>query len=77
MATAEDELLIEQVVSAHRARDLEGRVKSHPAWHDLDAPGRVEAFDATALTRRLEAALDGRGQSTTVKAVLGRIRRAV
>ena len=75
MATADDELLIEQVVSAHRARDLDGRVKSHPAWHDLDAAGRAEAFDSTTLTRSLESALDGRGQSTTVKAVLARIRR--
>ena len=70
-----DEQLIEQVVSAYRARDLDGRVKSHPAWHDLDAAGRVQAFAATELTRRLESALDGRGRSTTVKAVLERIRR--
>jgi hypothetical protein len=75
MASAEDELLIEQVVGAHRARDLDGRVKSHPAWHDLDAAGRVEAFDAQELSRKLEAAMDGAGQSTTVKAVLARIRR--
>ena len=75
MASAQDELLIEQVVSAHRARNLNGQVKSHPAWHDLDAAGRVEAFEATQHSRALEAALDGRGQSTTVKAVLERIRR--
>lgn len=75
MATAEDELLIEQVVSAQRARSLDGQVKSHPAWHDLDATGRVEAFEATTLSRKLEAALDPRGQSTTVQAVLARIRR--
>lgn len=75
MATAEDELLIAQVTSAHRARDLDGRVKSHPAWHDLDEGGRREAFEATALSRTLESALDAGGQSTTVKAVLARIRR--
>ncbi len=74
MATAEDELLVEQVVCARRVRDLDGRVKSHPAWHDLDAAGRIEAFAATALTRKLEAALDPLGRSTTVKAVLARIR---
>lgn len=71
----QDELLIEQVTSAHRARDLEGRVKSHPAWHDLDAGGRREAFEATELSRTLESALDPGGQSTTVKAVVARIRR--
>jgi hypothetical protein len=75
MATPQDELLIEQVTSAHRARDLDGRVRSHPAWHDLDADGRREAFDATALSRQLEAALDPAGESTTAKAVLARIRR--
>ena len=75
MATAEDELLIEQVTSAHRARDLDGRVKSHPAWHDLDEAGRREAFEATGLARVLEAALDPRGQSTTAQAVLARIRQ--
>ena len=74
MATAEDELLIERVTSAHRARDLDGRVKSHPAWHDLDEGGRREAFEATDLSRKLESALDARGHSTTVKAVLARIR---
>ncbi len=76
MATAEDELLIAQVTSAHRARGLDGQVKSHPAWHDLDAGGRREAFEATVLSRKLEAALDSAGRSTTVKAVLERIRRA-
>ena len=75
MASAQDELLIEQVTSAHRARDLDGRVKSHPAWHDLDESGRREAFEATELSRKLEAALDARGYSTTAKSVLARIRR--
>ena len=75
MATAADELLIAQVTSAHRARDLDGRVKSHPAWHDLDASGRREAFDETTRSRRLESALDEDGHSTTAKAVLARIRR--
>ena len=75
MAPPNDELLIEQVVSAHRSRNLNGQVKSHPAWHDLDEKGREEAFEATALSRTLEAALDVRGQSTTVKALLSRIRR--
>lgn len=70
-----DELLIEKVTSAHRGRDLAGRVKSSPAWHDLDADGRRAAFEETALSRVLEAAIDPSGQSTTVKAVLARIRR--
>ncbi len=69
-----DEILIEQVTSAHRERALDGRVKSHPAWHDLDADGRRDAFKATLLSRKLEAALSPLGQSTTVSAVLSRLR---
>lgn len=68
-----DELLVEQVVSAHRERSLDGAVKSHPAWHDLDDAGRVEAFEAAVVQRRLEAALAKDGVTTTVAAVLGRI----
>lgn len=72
---AQNETLIEQVVGAHRERDRDGRVRSHPAWHDLDAGERVEAFEAARLQRAMEAALDPRGLSSTVKAVLGRIRK--
>ncbi len=71
----QNETLIEQVVGAHRERDVDGRVRSHPAWHDLDATERVEAFEAAQLQRKLEAALDPNGLSTTIKAVLGRIRK--
>jgi len=74
MATKNEEL-IEQVVSAHRSRDADGRVRSHHAWHDLDEGERVLAFEAAQLARTLEAALDPQGFSTTVKAVLSRIRR--
>lgn len=73
--TAQNQTLIEQVVGAHRERDRDGRVVSHPAWHDLDAAGRVEAFEATQLQRAMEAALDPGGLSSTVKAVLARLRR--
>ncbi len=72
---AQNETLIEQVVGARRERDRDGRVKSHPAWHDLDAAERVEAFEAARLQRAMEAALDADGLSTTVKAVLARIQK--
>ena len=71
--TSEEELLLEQVTSAHRERHADGSVKSHPAWHDLDDDGKREAFEATVLVRKLEAALDAQGQSTTVRAVLQKI----
>lgn len=68
-----DALLLEQVVSAHRERGLDGRVQAHPAWHDLDADGRREAWAEAVVQRRLEAALAPDGRSSTVAAVLGRI----
>lgn len=72
--TTEDELLLEQVTSAHRERHVDGSIRSHPAWHDLDDAGRVAAFDATVVLRTIEAGLDSQGLSSTVRAVLGRIR---
>ncbi len=72
--TAEEELLLEQVTSAHRVRSVDGVIKSHPAWHDLDGPGRVAAFEATVKLRKLEQALDPAGMSTTVHAILSRLR---
>ncbi len=73
--TRDDELLLEQVVAAHRERDLEGRVKSHPAWHDLDAAGRQEAYEETLRQRALEQATHPQGLSATAVLVLARITR--
>ncbi len=70
----DEELLREQVVSAWRPRDREGGVRAHPAWHDLPAPERARAFDEAATARRLEAALDPEGLSSTARAVLARLR---
>lgn len=70
------ETLIEEVLSPHRERDPLGRIRSAPAWHDLEPADRVEAFHQTVLQRRLEAATDPRGLSGTARAVLARIRAA-
>lgn len=48
----------------------------HPSWYDLDAEGREQAFDVARQSRLMEAALDPRGWSSTVHAVLQRLRRA-
>lgn len=72
MATP-DPSLLEQVTSAWRPRDRDGGARAHPAWHDLDEAGRVEAFSATVTLRRMEAALDPQGLTTTSHAVLARI----
>ena len=69
----ERELLIEQAAGAWRPRRADGGIGSHPAWADLDTAGRVEAYEAAKLQRRLEAALDEEGLSTTARAVLARL----
>jgi hypothetical protein len=75
MTTPDDELLIEAAAAAWRGRDPGGGVAFHPAWHDLDAAGRQEAFEIARRMRFLEAAVDACGLSTTGRAVLARIRR--
>jgi hypothetical protein len=69
------EALVEATAGAWRPRRPGGGVGSHPAWHDLDAAGREEAFLAARSARRLEAALDPEGLSSTSRAVLARVRR--
>ncbi len=71
--TLEEELLLEQVTSAHRERGVDGTVRSHPAWHDLDEAGRQAAFDATVELRKMESAIDPQGYSSTIRALLSRI----
>lgn len=66
--------LIEAVIGAWRERDGFGRLRSHPAWHDLEPGDRVLAFSETQVQRQLEAALDPAGLSSTAHAVLRRIR---
>jgi hypothetical protein len=70
----DDELLIEQVASAHRPVPRD-ELQYHPRWHDLDAAGRERAFERGRALRSLEAALDPEGLSTAARAVLSRIAR--
>jgi hypothetical protein len=72
-ARREREVLVEQAAGAWRPVRVDGSVGALPAWADLDDAGREEAFEAARVSRRLEAALDPRGWSSTVRAVLGRI----
>lgn len=69
----ERERLIEEAASAWRPRGAQG-ARPHPAWADLDAAGRREAYERARALRRLEAALDPEGLSTTARAVIARIR---
>lgn len=76
MTEAERDALVEQVAGAFRASDpRDGRAQPHPAWRDLDDAGRTAALDRAAASRRLEAALDPDGLSSTARAILARIRR--
>lgn len=72
--TRDEEILLEQVVSAHRERALDGAIRTHPAWHDLPEDVREQAFAETVVQRQLEAALNPNGLSTTARSVLARIR---
>jgi hypothetical protein len=69
----ERERLIEEAASAWRPRGVAG-IQPNPAWADLDAAGRREAYELARVMRRLEAALNAEGLSTTGVAVMARIR---
>ena len=70
-----DPLLVEAAASAWRPRDADGRVGAHPAWCDLAPEHRGAAFEVTLAQHEVEAAIDPRGWSSTVHAVLARITR--
>ena len=70
----DNEVLIAAVSSAHRDRDVDGSLRFHPNWYDLDEETRREAFEFSAQVRRLESALDASGENSTIKSVLARIR---
>ena len=72
MTPEEEEALVEQVAGAYRPRARE-ELRYHPAWHDLGEAERMRAFGIARELRKVEAALDADGLSTTAKAVLARI----
>ena len=72
MTEEEKELLVEAVASANQPRPLVD-LRYHPAWHDLDAEGREKAADLARVLRKVEAAMDPEGLSTTARAVLARL----
>ncbi|MEL6342824.1 MAG: hypothetical protein AAFV53_06800 [Myxococcota bacterium] len=74
MSTEDKDALIEQVLSAWRPQSPDGSIKAHPAWHDLSAEAREEAFEQTVQVRALEAALDPDNLSSTARAVLEKIK---
>ena len=76
MDEQERQTLIEEVASAWRTRGDEG-IQTHPAWEKLDEAGRSEAFEIAAALRKIEAALDEEGLSTTGRVVLEQVMQQV
>jgi hypothetical protein len=76
MIKRERNVLIEASVTAHRERDLEGRLKPPAEWWDLAPEALDELFQRQLVTREIERVMDPQGQTATVKAVLARIERA-
>lgn len=74
MNRRERNALVEQVGSAWRPPDPRGGVRPHPAFFDLDADARQRAAARAETQRAIEAAADRDGLSSTVRAVLARIR---
>ena len=72
--TRDEELMLEKAIAAFRRRAPDGSVQPSPAWADLNAEQRRLAFDEAVKLRRIEAALDPNGLSSTARAVLHRIR---
>lgn len=65
---------IERALTAHRERSPLGEIRPSPAFHDLDDAGRVQLFEAGLRARAIEAGLDVDRFSSTVHAVLRRLR---
>jgi hypothetical protein len=65
---------IEACVTAHRIRDAEGRPEPPPEWWDLPAESLDRVYRHQLQARELERRLDPEGLSTTVRAVLARMR---
>jgi hypothetical protein len=66
--------LVEAVLSPHRRRDAEGRPVPPPEWWDLPPDAHDEVERRALEARALERALDPRGRSGTVRAVMARLR---
>jgi hypothetical protein len=66
--------LLEAATGAWRERDPDGRLRAAPAWWDLSPEDRDRLFERQIQSRILERGLDRDGHSTTVRAVLDRLR---
>lgn len=74
MTPEEEELLVERCVTAQRVVNPRGERLHKAEFYDLPEAARDEVFARTLVQRRMEAAIDERGRSSTVLAVLRAIR---
>lgn len=74
MDVRDRDALIEAALTAWRPRSPDGLIHPHPAWADLPPSDRQALFDATLRSRAIESLIDPDGLSTTVRAVLGRLK---
>jgi hypothetical protein len=74
MTPTPKELLIEQAASAYRERNTWGRILPSPVWQDLAPEDRDEVFACQSESRLIERALHHDGLSSTVQAVLERLK---
>ena len=75
MTDGERDRAVAEALNAFREVDPRtGQIVPSSAWHDLDGAGRDALFVAAIGVRRMEAALDPEGLSTTARAVIARIR---
>jgi hypothetical protein len=72
MTPEEEDLLIERLTTAHRAKHP-SEVAWHPVFFDLSEAARERAFWRIQALREAEAMLDPEGLNSTMKAVLGRL----
>jgi len=68
-----NEARIEATLHAHRHLDADGLPVPPPEWWDLSPEECERAFDLRMKSRAIERALDERGWSSTVLAVMERI----
>ena len=73
VSPAGDAILLEAATTAYRERDPSGRILPSPAFMDLPPEARDELIARQASMREIERALDPRGWSGTVRAVMLRI----
>jgi len=67
------EVLLEAATTVRREQDLAGRLIPPPAWWDLAPAALDELFRRQVFAREVERAVDSRGRSGTVKAVMSKL----